>query len=292
MKLGVSVLAFLPGLACLLLTAGAVPCSAQINIHMHTATGLGESHIGDLTGHSEAGKQLYRRFCIGCHGPNGDGKGENAPYLADGILPRDFTVGLFKCRSTISGSLPLDSDLFDTVGRGLVTTGMPAWGPLTDQDRADLVAFIKTFSPRFQEEKPEKPIPIPAESADTPESQKRGEELYQKTLKCFECHGTSGRGDGPSAPTLRDNKGNPIPPYDFTTGSRFKCGATNADLYRIFMTGLDGTPMPAWSDWVSSDQGWDLVHYLRTLQVNYKAEKSKPAAPSREKSKDSTAQSR
>jgi mono/diheme cytochrome c family protein len=289
MKFGVSVVALLPGLACLLLTAGAAPCSAQINIHVHAATGPAESHIGNLTGHSEAGKQLYRRFCIGCHGPNGDGKGENAPYLADGILPRDFTLGLFKCRSTISGSLPLDSDLFETVGRGLVTTGMPSWGPLTDQDRADLVAFIKTFSPRFEEEKPDKPIPIPAESADTPESQKRGEELYQKTLKCFECHGKSGRGDGPSAPTLRDNKGNPIPPYDFTTGSRFKCGATNADLYRIFMTGLDGTPMPAWSDWVSADQGWDLVHYLRTLQVNYKAGKSKTALPSREKSKENTA---
>jgi mono/diheme cytochrome c family protein len=292
MKLGVSVMPFLRAVAIFLLTAGAAPCFAQINIHIHTATGLGESHIGDLTGHSEAGKQLYRRFCIGCHGPNGDGKGENAPYLADGILPRDFTLGLFKCRSTISGSLPLDSDLFDTVGRGLVTTGMPSWGPLTDQDRADLVAFIKTFSPRFEEEKPDKPIPIPAESADTPESQRRGEELYQKTLKCFECHGKSGRGDGPSAPTLRDNKGNAIPPYDFTTGSRFKCGATNTDLYRIFMTGLDGTPMPAWSDWVSPDQGWDLVHYLRTLQVNYKAGKSKTAPPSREKSKDNTAQSR
>ena len=283
---------FLPGVAILLLTAGAAPCFAQINIHIHTATGAGQSHIGNLTGHSEAGKQLYRRFCIGCHGPNGDGKGENAPYLADGIQPRDFTLGLFKCRSTISGSLPLDSDLFDTVGRGLVTTGMPSWGPLTDQDRADLVAFIKTFSPRFDEEKPEKPIPIPAESADTPESQKRGEELYQKTLKCFECHGKSGRGDGPSAPTLRDNKGNPIPPYDFTTGSRFKCGATNADLYRIFMTGLDGTPMPAWSDWVSPDQGWDLVHYLRTLQVNYKPGKSKAGPSLREISQEGRTKSK
>jgi len=289
MKFAVSVVAFLPGLAYLLLAAGAAPCSAQINIHVHSATGPAESHLGNLTGHSEAGKQLYRRFCIGCHGPNGDGKGENAPYLADGILPRDFTLGLFKCRSTPSGSIPQDSDLFDTVGRGLVTTGMPSWGPLTDQDRADLVAFIKTFSPRFVEEKPDKAITIPAETADTPESQKRGEELYQKTLKCFECHGKSGRGDGPSAPTLRDNKGNPIPPYDFTTGSRFKCGASNGDLYRIFMTGLDGTPMPAWSDWVSPDQGWDLVHYLRTLQVNYKTGKSKPAPPSREKSKENTA---
>ena len=280
MTRGVGARLILPGAACLLLTAFAAICSAQIDIHIHTATGPAESHIGNLTGHSKTGKQLYRRYCIGCHGPNGDGTGENAPYLAGGILPRDFTSGVFKCRSTPSGSLPQDSDLFDTVGRGLVDTGMPPWGPLTEQDRADLVAFIKTFSPRFEEERPEKSIVIPAESADNPESQKRGEELYQRTLKCFECHGKGGKGDGPSAPTLRDNRGNRIPPYDFTTGSRFKCGATNADLYRIFMTGLDGTPMPAWSDWVSPDQGWDLVHYLRTLQVNYKAGKSKTAPSS------------
>jgi len=286
MKLGVGVMACLQGATSLLLLAGAAPCSAQMDIHIHTATARAESHIGKLTGHSDAGRQLYRRFCIGCHGPNGDGAGENAPYLAGGILPRDFTSGLFECRSTPSGSLPQDSDLFETVGRGLVTTGMPSWGPLTDQDRADLVAFIKTFSPRFGEEKPDKPIPIPAESADTPESQKRGEELYQKTLKCFECHGTSGRGDGPSAPTLRDNKGNPIPPHDFTATSRFKCGTTNADLYRTFMTGLDGTPMPSWSDWVSPEQGWDLVHYLRTLEVNYKPRKSRNASLSREKSRE------
>jgi mono/diheme cytochrome c family protein len=47
--------------------------------------------------------------------------------------------------------------------------------------------------------------------------------------------------------------------------------------------------MPAWSDWVSPDQGWDLVHYLRTLQVNYKAGKSNPAPFSREKSKENSA---
>jgi mono/diheme cytochrome c family protein len=289
MKLRVGVMALLPSVACLLLTTGTAPSSAQMDIHIHTATGPAMSHIGNLTGHSEAGKQLYRRFCIGCHGPNGDGKGENAPYLVGGIQPRDFTLGLFKCRSTISGSIPVDSDLFDTVGRGLVTTGMPSWGPLTDQDRADLVAFIKTFSPRFEEEKPDLPIVIPPESPDTPESQKRGEELYQKTLKCYECHGKTGQGDGPSAPTLRDNKGNLIAPYDFTTGSRFKCGATNADLYRIFMTGLDGTPMPAWSDWVTPEQGWDLVHYLRKLQVNYKPGKSQKTPSSRRKSPEAAA---
>jgi len=37
-------------------------------------------------------------------------------------------------------------------------------------------------------------------------------------------------------------------------------------LYRIFMTGLDGTPMPSFADNVKPDEAWDLVFYLRTLQ--------------------------
>jgi len=34
-----------------------------------------ESHIGNLTGHSEAGAQLYYRYCWGCHGARGNGDG-------------------------------------------------------------------------------------------------------------------------------------------------------------------------------------------------------------------------
>jgi len=77
---------------------------------------------------------------------------------------------------------------------------------------------------------------------------------------------SAGHGDGQSAKTLTDNKENPIPPYNFSTGSRFKCGVTNRDLYRIFMTGLDGTPMPSFADDLKPGEAWDLVHFLRTLQ--------------------------
>ena len=87
-------------------------------------------------------------------------------------------------------------------------------------------------------------------------------------LECWKCHGQQGRGDGPSASTLTDSKDRPIVPYDFTTGERFKCGKSNQDLYRIFMTGLDGTPMPSYIDDIKPEQAWDLVHFLRTLQVN------------------------
>jgi mono/diheme cytochrome c family protein len=92
----------------------------------------------------------------------------------------------------------------------------------------------------------------------------RGAELYQ-SLGCFNCHGAKGRGDGPSAAELKDDWGNKIVPYDFSSGGRLKCGDQPADLYRVFMTGLSGTPMPSFADSLSPQDAWNLVHYLRSL---------------------------
>src|ERR1700674_572794 len=105
-----------------------------------------EVHVGKATGHADPGKQLYFRFCWGCHGFRGDGNGENwlptgsyatEPYL--NIQPRNLAAAVFKCRSTPTGTLPTDQDLFNAVGRGFVMTNMPSWMSLTDQQRADLV---------------------------------------------------------------------------------------------------------------------------------------------------------
>jgi cytochrome c oxidase cbb3-type subunit 2 len=227
-----------------------------------------ESRVGNVTGHSEAGRQLYYRYCWGCHGARGNGDGENAPYL--NILPRNFVAATFKCRSTPTGTLPTDSDLYSTLKRGINFSNMPSWAALTDQQRADLVAFIKTFSPRWKSEKSGDAIQVPPEPALTMASIKHGQELFQK-LECWKCHGQEGRGDGPSASTLTDSNDQPIRPYNFTSDNRSKCGRTNPELYKIFMTGLDGTPMPSFADVVKPEEAWDLVHFLRTLQYNNKS---------------------
>src|SRR6201981_509573 len=227
-----------------------------------------EAHVGNLTGHGAEGKKLYRRYCIGCHGPLRDGNGENAQWIDP--KPRDFTAATFKCRSTPTGTLPTDQDLYTSVGRGFTNSNMPHWDALSNQNRIDLVAYIKTFSPRWQSEKPGDPIKIPPEPAVTAQSITHGGELFQK-MECWKCHGQQGRGDGPSAATLTDSKDQPIRPYNFADGkddSRFKCGGTNDDLYRIFMTGVDGTPMPSFADVIQPNDAWDLVHFLRTLQVH------------------------
>jgi hypothetical protein len=101
------------------------------------------TRVGNIDGHAAAGQKEYRRYCVGCHGQDGDGLGENAQWIDP--KPRDFTAAVFKCRSTPTGTLPTDDDLGNSIHRGFVTTNMPSWLPLSGQVRADLVAYNKTF---------------------------------------------------------------------------------------------------------------------------------------------------
>lgn len=248
-----------------LTNAAVILASLLCSLTWCTPIGVAQDvHIGKLTGSAKRGKALYQRYCIFCHGVDGDGNGESAPFLDP--KPRDFTKAVFKCRSTPSGSLPLDSDLYDTISRGVHASGMPSWKPLLRQERVDMVAYIKTFSSAFQEEKPGTPVSIEPEPPSPRDSVKRGGELFQ-TLNCWLCHGKDGKGHGPSASSLTDSKGYPITPFDFTSGRTFKCGETDRDMFRDLVTGLDGTPMPSFSNAMNPDQMWDVVHYIRSLSA-------------------------
>jgi mono/diheme cytochrome c family protein len=254
------------GVGTLLLVVPAA--SAQLSTFDIATRDNTESHIGNLTGHANSGtvKYDYRRYCVGCHGPMGDGAGENAAWYLPPMFPkpRNFQLGVFKCRSTPTGTLPTDEDLFDTIARGIDRSTMPQWSQFSKQQRADLVAYVKHFSPRFATEKPGTPITIPPEPEVTEERIKAGREVFNR-VQCWKCHGVQGMANGPSASTLQDDLGYPIAPFDFTEGSRPKCGDTDRDIYKIFMTGLDGTPMPSFADNIKPDEAWDLVFYLRTF---------------------------
>ena len=211
----------------------------------------------------ERGKGVYQRFCISCHGERGDGRGISAEWLTP--RPRDFTRGVFKFRSTPTGSLPTTDDLLKTLRRGLHHTNMPSWEVIGDRNLRAVVEYIKTFSPRWNTEAPGASISIPPEPADDGASRARGKELFA-TMGCFNCHGAAGRGDGPSAAELKDDWGERIVPFDFSSGARLKSGDKPEDVYRTFMTGLNGTPMPSYADNLKPDEAWALVHYVRALQ--------------------------
>jgi cytochrome c oxidase cbb3-type subunit 2 len=209
------------------------------------------------------GRSVYERRCIGCHGAQGDGNGPMATFLDP--RPRDFRLGAFKFRTTPSGSLPTDGDLYRTLTRGVRFTAMPTWHELPEKDRIAVVSYIKTFSPRWKEEKPDPPIPIGEPPKASPALLEQGKALYAKA-KCFQCHGDGGRGDGPSAGELKDDLGFPIRPADFTRG-QFKGGSDVRDVFRTMTTGLDGTPMPSFADSMSEAERWAISYHVLSFSA-------------------------
>ena len=228
----------------------------------------------ELTPLQREGEQVYARYCIGCHGVLGDGHGAAAPMLI--IKPRDFTKGVFKFRSTPSGTLPTDDDLYRIITRGVYRTSMPEWSLLGERERWAVIAYVKRFFPVWSARGAGVPIFVPQAppSLGSTDAVARGGELYQM-LECGTCHGATGHGDGPSAATLPpDSWGNPQHPFDFTKG-RLKSGAAPEDVYRTFMTGLNGTAMPSYYDIFAQPDGesiregdaWNLVSYILSLRV-------------------------
>jgi len=107
-------------------------------------------------------------------------------------------------------------------------------------------------------------------------AQPRGKAVYD--AHCVECHGASGKGDGPSAAYL-------IPrPRDFTTG-KYKIRSTESgtppsdeDLIGSVRRGLYGTAMPGWDRLLSDTEIGDVVQYVKSISPQSGAQPSKPIA--------------
>jgi mono/diheme cytochrome c family protein len=104
-------------------------------------------------------------------------------------------------------------------------------------------------------------------SRATVDAQPRGKAVYD--AHCVECHGTSGRGDGPAAAYL-------VPrPRDFATG-KYKIRTTETgnppsddDLIASVRRGLYGTSMPAWDRILPDGDINDVVQYVKSLSPSF-----------------------
>lgn len=181
--------------------------------------------------------------------------------------------------STPAGSLPSDEDLLETLTRGMPGSSMPSFAYLPEEERREVVRYVKWLTAdvdaagrrvnKFEEAKAKgelKPaVIVPPEPGVTVEALVKGRELFAK-LACNACHGDTGAGDGPSAPTLKDNWGVPLPPRDFTIGA-FRGGSTGRDLYLRIHNGMAGTPMLGYGAGVlSPEERWSLVLHIQSLR--------------------------
>jgi len=222
----------------------------------------------------EKGRTIYFRRCSFCHGLLGDGEGPAAKYLDP--RPRDFTLGTFKFRTTKSGELPTDEDLFRTVSRGLPGTAMQAFDSdlikngLSEDERWAVIGYIKTFAVEFEDPdldpvKTGKVISLPDKRAPfNAETIAKGEAVFEKA-KCWSCHGKLGRGDG-NKEFRKDDWGFPIRIRNVTNPWKIKAGAEVEDIYMRFTTGISGTPMPSFVKSLNEEDRWNLANYIKSLQ--------------------------
>jgi mono/diheme cytochrome c family protein len=232
----------------------------------------------------KAGRQLYDKHCVQCHGEKGDGQTYASAYFKP--RPRDFTSGKYKIRHTRNGELPLDEDLRSAIVNGLAFkqgmayTTMPPWPKLREQEVTNLVYYIKTFSSDFADPNYNNPkrIAIPKPLPITESSLSKGKVVYQEN-ECAKCHGEFGRGDGPSAPTLKDDGGQHIKPADLTKRWTFRGGGSQTDIFRTISTGFNGTPMPSYADSVSEEDRLHLTNYIFSMSPRENADYFPPNKP-------------
>jgi len=231
----------------------------------------------------EQGRRLYNFRCAGCHGTSGEGNGPAAEYLDP--RPRDFLFANFKMRTTEFSELPLDEDLYRTITRGIPGTAMPSWATLEEDERWQLVYWIRYLARDYFDDEDFDPrrvdddghrylVKVPGSPPVTDELLEQGRQAFDKG-RCVECHGPRGLGNGTSAGTQFNYLEQRILPRDLSKGWRYKGGSRVEDIWRTLTAGMNGTPMPSFVGALDESDPdndarlrWALAHYVDSLAVD------------------------
>ena len=100
-----------------------------------------------FAGDAAVGKTTYMTNCFPCHGETGKGDGPVGVALQP--PPRDFSKGDFVFDTDGDGTMGTDADLTNAIKNGAMKYGgsplMAPWTTLSDDDIANLIAFIRTL---------------------------------------------------------------------------------------------------------------------------------------------------
>ncbi len=94
-----------------------------------------------------AGKQTFITNCSSCHGETGKGDGPIGAVLDP--KPRDLSQAAFKFDTDKDGKAGTDADLDNVMRNGAGAYGgsplMAPWPTLSDADRANIIAYIRSL---------------------------------------------------------------------------------------------------------------------------------------------------
>lgn len=143
---------------------------------------------------------------------------------------------------------------------------MPSFSYLTDEEMADLIAYLQTLGAK--REQPAWIVP-PQEIRDryafisekvnvnSSAAANSGRGIFMQN--CAQCHGVTGRGNGPVSTTMMQKPANLTRPF-------FKAYSDDMYFWRI-AEGVPGTRMPQWKRSLSDEDILYLVAFVKTLPV-------------------------
>jgi mono/diheme cytochrome c family protein len=186
-------------------------------------------------GDPNRGVDLYYTYCYVCHGQNGEGRA--------GATLSDVFV-----------TIAPDVFLTEVITKGREGTFMPAWseasgGPLTEQDIADLVAYIESWGTTVEppEPAPRRPAveipPAPEVDGDPNE----GFSIFQR--ECAVCHGEDAHGQ-----------------IGATLATSFPGNEPGAYVIETVKRGVGGSPMPAFAGVLSDQEINHVAAYVLSIQ--------------------------
>lgn len=88
--------------------------------------------VNPLAAHPDAippGSALYQAKCAMCHGADGNGRGSRPPVRSARI------------------AAATDGDLFWLLSHGQPALGMPSWARLSEEQRWQIVAYLRSIQP-------------------------------------------------------------------------------------------------------------------------------------------------
>ena len=205
----------------------------------------------------DAGKQIFTRECLVCHGDAGRGQGPYRDIIQPG--PPDFSSSDY---GTLADPTYTDSDYFWRISEGVPWSAMPAWKIHYDEEsRWQLVHYIRGVFTQTET------MPEIADPGDEiaqiyydqrmPEtaSYDRGSQIFLEN--CAHCHGLAGDSKGwdglylnPSPANFHDMLGMEMTPEDQGTH------------YVKVTFGIHNSAMPSWGEWLPEKDRWDVIKYI------------------------------
>jgi mono/diheme cytochrome c family protein len=113
-------------------TAAVLLLAASNGAWLKRVPAADHARVNPVAGHSDAiaaGSTLYQNSCAKCHGADGNGRGSRPPVHSARM------------------AAATDGDLFWLLTRGEPFRGMPAWARLSEEQRWQIVAYLRSIQP-------------------------------------------------------------------------------------------------------------------------------------------------